>query len=446
MRRREAEAVCPDVYTVRVDPGADAVRFEPVAVAIEAFIPRIEIAMPGLVFAPVSGAVRYFGDEPALVERIREELEALTGPGYRLGLASGPFAAHRAAELSTADRPVYLVTDDATFLSSLDIGSVGSEELAATFRWLGITTLGELSRLPREAIVSRFGREGLFAHHLARGEDRDAAARTVPPDLTVEERYSPPLEHLEQAAFAARALASRLLAEPTMRGAAPHRVEVEVEAADGEIRRRTWRNADPFDESTLTDRIRWQLRAWLDGSRRDGGPGIRGGVVRLRIAPADISDRGRQLALHEDARSAAEAHRALVQTQALVGLDDVLMARPQGGREPVERIAWHRWDEEPSRPARNPSDPWPGAVPAPSPALVPPEPRPLQVEWDGGLPSRVRLGSRWVPVLSWAGPWRRLGRWWEGEGPADHYQLVTSAGAFLCEVRDGATFLTGVYD
>ena len=71
----------------------------------------------------------------------------VNGPGYKLGLAAGPFAAHKAAELAD---PIHIVTDDASFLSSLDIGSLGSEELAATFRWLGITTLGELASLPRE--------------------------------------------------------------------------------------------------------------------------------------------------------------------------------------------------------------------------------------------------------------------------------------------------------
>ena len=39
MRRREAEAICPTVLTVAVDPGAEAARFEPVAVAIEGLIP-----------------------------------------------------------------------------------------------------------------------------------------------------------------------------------------------------------------------------------------------------------------------------------------------------------------------------------------------------------------------------------------------------------------------
>jgi hypothetical protein len=77
---------------------------------------------------------------------------------------------------------------------------------------------------------------------------------------------------------------------------------------------------------------------------------------------------------------------------------------------------------------------------------MPPEPVVLDVEWDGGMPVQIRLGSRWVPVVSWAGPWRHVGRWWEGAEPADRYQLVTSAGAFLVEVRGDRTVITGIYD
>ena len=90
--------------------------------------------------------------------------------------------------------------------------------------------------------------------------------------------------------------------------------------------------------------------------------------------------------------------------------------------------------------------PWRGATPSPAPALVVPDPRPIDVEWEGGVPVRVRLRSRWEEVLSWAGPWRETGRWWNGESTASRYQLVTSVGAMLCEVREGRTYLTGVYD
>ncbi|MCJ7726827.1 MAG: hypothetical protein MUP76_10625 [Acidimicrobiia bacterium] len=77
---------------------------------------------------------------------------------------------------------------------------------------------------------------------------------------------------------------------------------------------------------------------------------------------------------------------------------------------------------------------------------MPPDPPTVEVEWDGGFPVRIRLGSRWEPVLSWAGPWRTIDRWWEGKGPVDRYQVVTSAGAFLCEVTETGCVLAGVYD
>jgi protein ImuB len=446
MRRREAEAVCPTVVTIDHDPGAEMARFERVAVAVETLIPRIEVISPGLILAPVTGAVRYFGGEQPLVDRIDKEVGAVAGTGYRVGLAAGPFASRRAAEMATDADPIFIVTDDDSFRSALDVAVLGSEDMAAVFRWLGIGTLGELAALPREAVVSRFGVDGLQAHRLACGEDRETHDRVIADDLSVEERFDPPLENLEQVAFVARSIAHLLLNAPVLHGAIPHRIEIEAEAADGTVRTRTWRSADPFNERMLGERVRWQLQAWLDSARMRSGPGIRGGLVRLRIMPADLSDRGRQLTLDEDALSAAEAQRAFTQTQAIVGNDGVLQAIPQGGRDPGERALWYRWGETPPAPERDPRAPWPGQVPTPLPSLVPPDPFPLAVEWDGGIPTRVRLGSRWVEVLSWAGPWRKLGRWWDGEHPADRYQLVTSAGAFLCAVIDGKTYMTGVYD
>ena len=190
----------------------------------------------------------------------------------------------------------------------------------------------------------------------------------------------------------------------------------------------------------MADRIRWQLRAWVESG------GVPGGLIRLRVAPADLSDRGRQLRLTDDAATDLEERRALARAQALLGPDAVLQARPQGGRQPGEQVQWHRWDEQPGEPPHDPTAPWPGRLPSPTPVLVPPDPPAVEVEWDGGVPVRIRLGSRWEPVLSWAGPWRVIDRWWGGRAPADRYQIVTSAGAFLCEVVDGRCSMTGIYD
>lgn len=438
MRRREAEALCPSAVTLLADPGAETAAFEPVVRAVEDLVPRVEVAAPGLLFVPVAGAVRYYGGEQALATAVLDGATSAAGDGARVAVADGPFAARMAA--TAAEASPLVVTDTSAFLADLDVAVLGAGDLVDTFRWLGITTLGELGALPRAAIASRFGTPGLEAHRVAQGEDRSVSPRPIPEDVQAEERFDPPLADLERAAFAARSLSHELLDALVPRGGTPHRVVVEAEAADGTVRTRTWRSADPFNEIELAERVRWQLRAWVESG------GVPGGIRRLRLVPDDLSDTGRQLHLGEAAVTAVETRRALSRAQGLVGPDAVLQARRQGGREPAEQVQWHRWGEDPVSPARDPAALWPGSTPGPAPVLVDPEPRALEVEWEGGFPTRVRLGSRWEPVLTWAGPWRRTGRWWEGSGPADRYQIVTSAGALLCEVRQGATVLVGVYD
>jgi protein ImuB len=438
MRRREAEASCPVVVTLAADPAAETAAFEPVARAIEEVVPRMELAAPGLAYVPVAGAVRYYGSEDALVSRVVAAIEAVAGPGGHIGLADGPFAARMAARAAT-DGPV-VVGDTPAFLRGVDVAALGVDELVDTFRWLGVRTLGDLAALPRAAVASRFGTAGLQAHRIASGDDRVVAPRRIPGGIVVEDDFEPPLDDLERSAFAARALAGRLLEAVAPTGGMPHRVDVEAEAADGSVRSRTWRSAHPFSEVEMAERVRWQIHAWVDSG------GVPGGITRLRLVPSDPSDRGRQLHLDEDVASEDDARRALGRAQGLVGPDAVLMAMPQGGRDPAERVHWYRWGEHPDGPSVDEKAPWPGRLPEPSPALVPPDPRPFDIEWEDGFPSRVRLGSRWEPVLGWAGPWRRTGRWWDGEAAADRYQVVTSAGAFLCEVREGRCWLVGVYD
>lgn len=447
MPRRQAEALAPFATVMVRDMGEEALRFEAVAAAVEDLIPRVEVVAPGLAFVPISGAVRFYGGEEPLARRVAKELDDLVGDrcgGEALvGVADGPFAARWAAATATVGEPK-IIADTIGFLSRLDLStlreSMGGDEMIETFRWLGISTLGDLSRLPRETLTSRFGNPGLLAHRLASGEDRLVDPRGIPPELGVEMSFEDPLESLDAVAFAGRDLAERLLMRLRPAGVAPHTVTITASAANGTSRERVWRSSAPFTEEGLVDRVWWQLRAWVETA------GVPGGITGLRITPAVLSGEGHQPGLFSDEYSIVDVERALTRAQALVGPDRVLQGRQQGGRMPGERVSWSRWGEAPTEAERDSSSPWPGATPSPSPALVPPNLEPIEVEWDGGMPSRVRLGTRWEPVLTWSGPWRLSGRWWAGERDADRYQLVTSVGAFLCVVSEGRAFLAGVYD
>ena len=438
MPRREAEGLCPAATVLVRDLEEEWHRFEPVVALLEEIIPRVEVVEPGSVLIPIEGAVRYYGDEEVLVDIVAGKVRA-AGVDALIGVADGPFAATWAARSARQEAPL-LVSDTRSFLAGLDIGVIDHDDLVSTFRWLGVTTLGLLADLPRDAIASRFGDVGLSAHRLSHGEDRVVDPRRIPAELAVESRWEEPLELTDQVAFAARGLAVKLVDGLRREGIAPHRIVVEAETEDGEVRSRVWRSADPFTEEGLADRVRWQLQAWVDERRRSSG-----GIVRLRLDPSDLSGDGRQLGFFTDEAARVEAERAFARVQTLVGQDGVVEADRQGGRLPTEQVAWFRWQEQAVR-TRDPSAPWPGSTPTPSPSLVPPEPRPVEVEWDGGMPVRIRLGTRWEPVLTWSGPWRLTGAWWKGESPVDRYQLVTSAGAFLCLVRSSTTYLAGVYD
>jgi protein ImuB len=446
MPRRDAEALAPFATVLLRDVGEETRRFEPVVELIESLVPRVELIAPGLVYVPVSGAIGFYGNEVALAGKVAkalDELGARRGGESLIGVADGPFAARWAAAAASPGEP-HIVTDTLGFLSKLDLmtlrESIGGDELIDTFRWLGVATLGELAGLPREALATRFGAPGVLAHRLASGEDRQVVPRGIPPELAVEASFEEPLETLDSVAFAGKVLSERVLKGLRSAGVAPHRVTITVEAVSGSPRERVWRSADPFTERTLSERVWWQLRAWVESG------GVPGGITSLRIEPADLSGEGRQLALLQDESSRIETERALMRAQALLGPEAVVQGKRQGGRMPQERVAWSTWGEPELPPARDAGHPWPGSTPAPSPALVPQQLQPFEVEWDEGMPTRVRLGTRWEPVLTWSGPWRLSARWWAGEKDADRYQLVTSVGAFLCVVANGRAFLAGVYD
>jgi protein ImuB len=447
MPSREAEALAPFATVMTRDLGEETRRFEPMVTAVEELVPRVEVVGPGLLYVPVAGAVRFYGGEEALADRVAQEMDRLTGDirgGHALlGVADGPFAARWAAATAEVGEPK-VITDTIGFLSNLDLSTLrdamGGDEMIDTFRWLGIITLGDLARLPRDALATRFGNPGVLAHCLASGEDRTVDPREIPTDLTVAMEFEDPLESLESVAFAARVLADRLSKGLRHAGVAPHTVSISVGSAFGTTRERVWRSADPFTEKALTDRVWWQLRAWVETT------GVPGGITSLSIRPDDLSGEGRQMGLFIDESTLIETERALARAQTLVGPDGVLQGKAQGGRMPGERVHWSRWGEDPASVARDPAAPWPGATPAPNPALVFADLTPIQVEWDEGMPSRVRLGSRWEPILTWSGPWRLSGRWWVGEGDVDRYQMVTSAGAFLCVVTPDGAYLAGIYD
>jgi protein ImuB len=69
LRRRDAQARCPELVVVVDDPARSARTFEPVAAALEELTPRLAVVQPGCVALPTRGPSRYHGGDVALAEQ-----------------------------------------------------------------------------------------------------------------------------------------------------------------------------------------------------------------------------------------------------------------------------------------------------------------------------------------------------------------------------------------
>ena len=499
MRRREAQARCPALKVLDHDPARDARTFEPVAAALEAITPRIEISEPGRCCFPTRGPSRYFGGDEALVDRAAGLVVETVPPGarVRVGVADGRFPATVAARGATGARaaaagaaaagaavvppgggPAFLAPQPLSSLTALldpDDDPRPLDDLLDVLGRLGLRTLGELAALPASDIVARFGVLGEAVHRLASGRDaRPPATRPPPPELAVTTEFDPPIERVDTAAFVARSLADELHHRLGSRGLACTRVAIVAESEHGERFERVWRHEGTLSAGAVADRVRWQLDGWLNGSALARPTA---GISLLRLVPDEVVPAtGRQLGFWGAAAGADErVIRAVARLEGLLGPEAVTVPEWRGGRGPGERVAQvpaagvDLADHDrtptgaggPDREAVN--QPWPGRIPDPSPATVHPQPIPAElVDADGavvgvsgrgtisGDPTKMAVaGGPWAPVVGWAGPWLVDERWWD---PASarrraRFQARTDDGrAHLLAIEGSRWWIEATYD
>ena len=495
LRRREAEARCAGLVVLDVDEAGDARAFEEVARAVEQHVPRLVLHEPGALSFATRGPSRYFGGDDALAQLVVEAVAGLGITDATIGIAAGVFAAGLAASRSLVVERGETVEFLATWPVSVLAGPVEASygdgaALVDLLARLGLRTLGDYAALPESAVAARFGPPGLLAHRLARGEPgHEPLAREVPPELVETMELDPPATRVDEVAFAAKALADRLLGRLDAMGCCCTRVVVEAETEHGERLTRCWRHEGALTPSTLVARVRWQLEAWLVAS--DSGvaaPGataadaadaemVTGGLTVLRLAPDDvIPATGRQLGFWGgDPAAADRAGRALARVQALLGSDAVATALPVGGRTPLERVRWVPWGDARDSPSeaapdgRSEAAPWPGAVPGPAPARVfdPPVPAalldargaPVVVSGRGEVSAPpvaldcAALPGGGGPLVAWAGPWAHDLRWWSQRRRRVLWQVVVDARAdgrgqvaCLVAVERGRAAVEALYD
>jgi protein ImuB len=293
-------------------------------------------------------------------------------------------------------------TASAVPLARLDVDPKLRDALAR----LGVTTLGQLVRLPGGGILERFGKDAHRLYQLATGERWDPLV-PVPPPEAPDERVvlDDDLEDAEQLVFVLKRAIDRLLDRlaPRGRAVAALHVELVLRHAVGQTERR----ADCIKPAAPTLDARALVR--LVHLRFTGMPPV-APVNAARVWADDVAATREQLALFaaRPRRDLRAAEEALARVRAELGDDAVVRPVLRDGHLPEASFGWERVQHVvPARPQPRLVRPLVRRIHTRS-QLLPPQTR--QVRDDGWLLSGLEHGA----VVRILGPFVVSGGWWIG--------------------------------
>jgi protein ImuB len=341
MRMGEALSRCPELALIPPDPERAENSWEEALRRLEGIGAEVESERAGEAFFEAGGLAGLWGGIEGVLERASREL----GQSARLGVGSGRFCAYVAARTSAGIVPE---GDAQEFLASLPVallcgrlgGDADGDDLPNELERLGISTLGRLAGLPRDAVADRFGRLGLRALRLARGEDEPLRPRPVREAIAVELEL-PEAVSGQQLERALELLISRLLAHGERRGRTVRVLRLSARlAAGGGWRRQIALRRASADRARLADALLPHL-ALLPAP-----------AATLRLEAVALGpETGEQLTLsspeQERRRRITEAVR---QTRSAAGADAVLrvLEVDPESRVPERREVLMPFPEEPS--------------------------------------------------------------------------------------------------
>jgi protein ImuB len=193
-----ALALVPGLHTLARDPRRERQLLEAVAQRGVRFTPRVSIELPDGVLLEVRGSLRLFGGARQLCMRLQQELTDSLGATARFAITPAPLAALWFARSGVlGSRPVFVRSRDDLpgRLAPLALDCTRwPQRHVETLGTMGVRTVGECLRLPRDGFARRFGQEMLAQLDRATGRvqepraayavaDRFAARRDLEPEI-----------------------------------------------------------------------------------------------------------------------------------------------------------------------------------------------------------------------------------------------------------------------
>lgn len=431
MTAPQAVARCPALL-IR-GPNATAEAESRAALLALAFTlsPAIEDTAPGICTVDLRGHTRE-KYEPAIHATLAEL--ARLGLPATAGVARTPLLALYAARATAS---VLIVDSEKNFLAPLPLAAADpSPELAAVLADWGLRTLGDLTALPRDDIVRRFGAAGLALWQRANGGDtRPLHPVTLPQTFSAALDLETEIESLEPLLFILRRFLDRLTLELIAAQFVAAEIELSLRLEDDTRYTRGFRLPEPTAAADILFRA---LHTHLESLQTAAAIC----AVQLRLAPTRplIRQQGLFDTALRDPHGFAET---LARLSALIGPDRVGTPQP----------------EDTHRPDAVKMAPPAAVIPPPSPAPLHPclglplrrfrPPLPARMEFTGGRATYLWTERVHGEIATRSFSYPSNGDWWEQDRAwsRTEWDIALAAGGFYrLLLVDDAWFLEGEYD
>ena len=436
----QAQAIEPDLCVRSLSMEGVRSAQEALLDVASSISPRVEDAAAGLAYIDLDGSQTLFPTERGLMTALETRTREVELDSVQIGI--GP--TRTVAELAARHRSggnIIGRDELAHFLASLplDLLDPAEEALDHLTRW-GVRTLGELARIPRQALGTRLGEEGVRLARRARGEDLSPFQPT-PLRLRFEEGLASgyPVENLETLSFLLRGVLDRLTRRLRVRGLAIRELLLELTLESGKrIDRRVELGAPTLEVSVLTSLVRLTLEKHPPDEPLE--------QIRVIATPGSVETAQLDFFL-PPLPAPAELAVTVARLEALCGPGQV--GAP--GCHDTHRLDEAHLRDFPTQAVSTAAVRAARSLPRPTLALrALRPPRAVRVWGNAEIPERVALSEQPLEILSRAGPWRLFGEWW-GERcfARDYFDVELSDGGIYRLYRnlaDESWFVDGIYD
>jgi len=232
----KASRLCPHAAFLPVDMAKYRRVSAEIMAILDGFSPLVEPISVDEAFIDLTGTERLFGTPVDAARAIKARIREVTALTASAGLATSKFIAKIASDLEKPDGFVVVPPGrEAAFLAPLPVtrlwgvGRVMTEALSG----LGITTIGQIQRMPRPVVVRRFGEHGAALHDLAFGrDDRSVEPFTAPKSMGAEETFESDCRDRARLAAVLRAQAERVARELRGDGLSSARLTLKLRFSD----------------------------------------------------------------------------------------------------------------------------------------------------------------------------------------------------------------------